>query len=224
LVQLLTAALSSEDDIDSRLIVFCLHKAQARQLGKDLRTKAQIPNVVLEGDMSQSARAAAMEAFRHASQGRRVLVATDVAARGLDVWNVSHVLNYSLGLSMESYIHRCGRTGRAGRRGVARTFVVKGSADEGFSPELCRLLLTGQQTIPDELRVMATKELKKRKRAVTAAATVVTPQDEERAADAAEERELRVANREKQLCHAQDHARGSGAKNKNGKGKRRGRK
>merc|ERR1712238_475085 len=99
---------------------------------------------------SQSARVKAIHVFRSSSHhgyasnsnngnGQqkviRVLVATDVAARGLDVL-VSHVFNYSLGISIESYIHRCGRTGRAGRFGIAHTFVVKG-VDEKLSPELC---------------------------------------------------------------------------------------
>eukprot|EP00978_Attheya_sp_CCMP212_P044001 scaffold297102_cov41-Attheya_sp.AAC.1 len=85
LVALLTEALLKDNITgSSRVIVFCLHKAQARQMGKDLRAKG-IANVVLEGDMSQSARAAAIEAFRNGKQGLRVLVATDVAARGLDV-------------------------------------------------------------------------------------------------------------------------------------------
>jgi superfamily II DNA/RNA helicase len=212
LVKLLTVALKQED-LGSRVIVFCLHKSQARQIGKDLKSKAGIANVVLEGDMSQSARVAAIEAFRNATQGRRVLVATDVAARGLDVLSVSHVFNYSLGISIESYIHRCGRTGRAGRFGVAQTFVVKG-VDEKLSPELCRVLLKANQNIPDDLRMMAVKELNKRQKGPGAA------KSEEEMSEAEEVRELRVANREKQRLNNQQHQRGS----KNNKGGGRGRK
>lgn len=220
LVKLLTAALQQDDDdtTSSRIIVFCLHKSQARQLGKDLMMKskaAAIANVVLEGDMSQSARVAAIEAFRHGTQGRRVLVATDVAARGLDVLSVSHVFNYSLGISIESYIHRCGRTGRAGRFGVAHTFVVKG-LDEKLSPELCGVLHKANQKIPDDLRIMAAKELKKRNKGPSA-----QPKDAEAKADAEELRELREANREKQRLHSQKHQRGS---KKNAKRGGRGRK
>ena len=100
-------------------------------MGKDLRTKANLNTVVLEGDMSHSARVAAVQSFRDGTQD--VLVATDVAARGLDVLGVTHVFNYSLGISIESYVHRCGRTGRAGRFGVAHTFVTGG--DERLTPE-----------------------------------------------------------------------------------------
>ena len=82
--------------------------------------------------MSQTARSAAVAAFRKpaassdqgSAGGPRVLVATDVAARGLDVPDVSHVINFSVGLSMDNYIHRVGRCGRAGKQGIATTFVV----------------------------------------------------------------------------------------------------
>lgn len=210
LVKLLTKALK-DSDTGSRIIVFCLHKSQARQMGKDLRSK-NIANVVLEGDMSQSARVAAIEAFRNGTQGRRVLVATDVAARGLDVLSVSHVFNYSLGISIESYIHRCGRTGRAGRFGVAHTFVVKG--DEKLTPELCMVLRKANQSITDDLRIMAIKQVKKRNRGPAAARSKESMEDEE------ELRETREANRKKQLLHNQQHQRGS----KNGNSNRRGRK
>ena len=215
LVRLLTAALSGSPS-GSRVIVFCLHKSQARQIGKDIRAKGGIANIVLEGDMSQSARVAAIEAFRNGTQGCRVLVATDVAARGLDVLSVSHVFNYSLGISIDSYIHRCGRTGRAGQFGVAHTFVVKG-VDENLSPELCKVLMKAGQSIPDDLRIMASKELKKRNRGASAAGM---PKDEEERADMEEILEQRKANRAKQLRSKQSNQRSS----KKNNGKRRGRK
>jgi superfamily II DNA/RNA helicase len=210
LLKLLTKALQ-EGDAGSRVIVFCLHKSQARQMGKDLRAKG-IANVVLEGDMSQSARVAAIEAFRNGTQGRRVLVATDVAARGLDVLSVSHVFNYSLGISIESYIHRCGRTGRAGRFGVAHTFVVKG--DEKLTPELCMVLRKANQSITDDLRIMAIKEVKKRNRGPTAVRSKESMEDEE------ELHEQREANRKKQLLYNQQHQRGSQNVNSNRRGRK----
>mmetsp|Transcript_13998 Transcript_13998/g.25314 ORF Transcript_13998/g.25314 Transcript_13998/m.25314 type:complete len:613 (-) Transcript_13998:106-1944(-) len=213
LVALLTEALLKDNMTgSSRVVVFCLHKAQARQMGKDLRPKG-IANVVLEGDMSQSARAAAIEAFRNGKQGLRVLVATDVAARGLDVLGISHVFNYSLGISIESYIHRSGRTGRAGRFGVAHTFVVKG-LDEKLTPELCVVLKQANQFISDDLRIMAGKEMKKR----TTRGSNDTANDDDTKADLEEIRELRQANRAKQLL--QQHQRGAKQSNT----KRRGRK
>ena len=210
LCKLLEGALkesSDGEDEERRIIVFCLHKSQARQIGKDLRNKMGIENVVLEGDMSQSARVAAMEAFRKGTQGR-VLVATDVAARGLD-FNVSHVFNYSLGISIESYIHRCGRTGRAGRFGVAHTFVVKG-VDEKFTPELCVILRQANQLVPDDLRIMAGKELKRRKQRESGSGASGAQADKNNEKNDEDDiEEARRANREKQLRLNQQRQRSS---------------
>jgi ATP-dependent RNA helicase DBP3 len=224
LCKLLKAALDDDNDTtknnnssssSSRIIVFCLHKSQARQVAKDLKHKAGIPNVVLEGDMSQSARVAAIEAFRNGSQGR-VLVATDVAGRGLD-FNVSHVFNYSVGISIESYIHRCGRTGRAGRFGVAHTFVVKG-VDEKLSPELCGILRQANQLIPDDLRIMAGKELKKRQAhrvSDSTGANKANNAGNDKYMDEDDPEELRRANRAKQL--RQTHSKQQGNSKRRGR-------
>lgn len=84
--------------------------------------KAGIPSEQIHGNKSQNARQSALKAFK---QGRvRVLVATDVASRGLDISNVSHVINYQVPQTHDSYIHRIGRTGRAGKAGKAFTFVA----------------------------------------------------------------------------------------------------
>jgi ATP-dependent RNA helicase RhlE len=77
---------------------------------------------VIHGDRSQSQRTAALKGF---STGKhRVLVATDVAARGIDVSDIAHVINYDLPNASEDFVHRIGRTGRAGKEGVATTFVM----------------------------------------------------------------------------------------------------
>lgn len=76
----------------------------------------------LNGDLSQEARERVMRRFRKGSIN--VLVATDVAARGIDVDDISHVINYDLPMDLESYVHRIGRTGRAGREGIAISFVT----------------------------------------------------------------------------------------------------
>lgn len=84
--------------------------------------RAGIPADQIHGNKSQNARQAALKAFK---QGRvRVLVATDVASRGLDISDVSHVINYQVPQTHDSYIHRIGRTGRAGKVGKAFTFVA----------------------------------------------------------------------------------------------------
>lgn len=102
-------------------IVFTRTKHRARRLADQL-SKAGHKAVGLQGNMSQSQRDRAMRGFR--SRHYDVLVATDIAARGIDVSNVSHVINYDVPNTPEAYTHRIGRTGRAERSGRAFTFVT----------------------------------------------------------------------------------------------------
>ena len=83
-------------------------------------SRSPVPVAVIHGNKSQSARQKALAAFR--AKKVRVLVATDVAARGIDIDNVAHVVNYDLPNEPESYVHRIGRTGRAGAEGIAVSF------------------------------------------------------------------------------------------------------
>jgi superfamily II DNA/RNA helicase len=108
-------------DIDvNQAIVFTSTKRAADELALDLHSKG-FAAAALHGDMNQGARNRTIEALR---RGRlRVLVATDVAARGIDVHGVSHVINYDLPRQAEDYVHRIGRTGRAGRSGTAISLV-----------------------------------------------------------------------------------------------------
>jgi superfamily II DNA/RNA helicase len=101
-------------------IVFCRTKRSADQVATTLTTKGFSPAAV-HGDLGQGQRERAMRAFRSGKVD--VLVATDVAARGLDVDDVTHVVNYECPEDEKAYLHRIGRTGRAGREGVAVTFV-----------------------------------------------------------------------------------------------------
>ena len=75
----------------------------------------------IHGDKTQNYRNKALDNFKRGNV--QVLVATDVAARGIDISNITHVINYQLPMSFNSYLHRIGRTGRAGNRGKALTFV-----------------------------------------------------------------------------------------------------
>src|SRR5207249_50991 len=86
----------------------------------------------MHGDMNQGARDRVMQDFRAAKV--QILVATDVVGRGIDVTNISHIINYDIPSFCDDYVHRVGRTGRMGREGVAFTFVAP---DEG--PELTRI-------------------------------------------------------------------------------------
>ncbi len=122
--QLLEYLLAQEDFKSG--IVFCAMKFRAKRLAEQLN-RAGHNSVCLQGNMTQGQRDRAMSGFR---DGRyAVLVATDVAARGIDVDHVSHVINYDIPQIPDSYTHRIGRTGRAEREGTAYTFV--GAADYG---------------------------------------------------------------------------------------------
>jgi superfamily II DNA/RNA helicase len=101
-------------------IVFCRTKRSADQVSSALTTRGFAAGAV-HGDLGQGQRERAMRAFRTGKVD--VLVATDVAARGLDVDDVTHVVNYECPEDEKAYLHRIGRTGRAGRTGVAVTFV-----------------------------------------------------------------------------------------------------
>lgn len=100
-------------------IIFCRTKRRASKLNEEL-LEMGYDSDELHGDLSQSKREQVMERFRKVKM--QLLVATDVAARGLDVEGITHVFNYDVPQDAESYIHRIGRTGRAGAQGIAITF------------------------------------------------------------------------------------------------------
>lgn len=108
-----------EDKNIKSVLVFTRTKHGANRVVKNL-TAAAISSAAIHGNKSQSAREKALGDFR--AQKIRVLVATDIAARGIDVSHVGHVINYDLPDDPKSYVHRIGRTARAGRNGVALSF------------------------------------------------------------------------------------------------------
>lgn len=105
-----------------KAIIFCRTKKDVDRLTQTL-LDAGYPARGLHGDMEQPQREEVIRNFR--SEHLRILVATDVAARGLSVSNVSHVFNYHLPFDPNNYVHRIGRTGRAGNKGIANTFLTK---------------------------------------------------------------------------------------------------
>lgn len=108
------------------VLVFTRTKHRAKSLDKKL-TKAGLRATSLQGNLSQSRRKAAMDGFR---QGRYdILVATDIAARGIDVSQITHVINYDIPSTPDAYTHRIGRTGRAAKTGDAYTLIT-GEDDE----------------------------------------------------------------------------------------------
>ena len=108
-----------KDSAIERVLVFTRTKHSADRVVKQL-AQAGVAADAIHGNKSQNARTRALERFR--SGAGRVLVATDIAARGIDVDGVSHVINYDLPNVPESYVHRIGRTARAGKSGVAISF------------------------------------------------------------------------------------------------------
>jgi len=115
----LMLALLKDCDTES-VLVFTRTKHRAKRLGEKL-SKAGYAAASLQGNLSQSRRQEALDGFRGGKY--RILVATDIAARGIDISKVSHVVNFDIPDTPEAYIHRIGRTGRAARSGDAFTMV-----------------------------------------------------------------------------------------------------
>ena len=120
-----------EDEGTDRVLVFTRTKHGANQVAKSLN-RIRVRTEAIHGNKSQPARLQALEKFR--SGEARVLVATDLASRGLDIDGITHVINYELPKEAESYVHRIGRTARAGAMGVAILF-----CDAGERPYLRKI-------------------------------------------------------------------------------------
>jgi superfamily II DNA/RNA helicase len=106
----------------TKAIIFSATKRDADELAREL-SRSGHPAAALHGDMTQMARNKTIERMRRGAI--RLLVATDVASRGLDVTGISHVINFDLPRFAEDYVHRIGRTGRAGATGIAISFVSR---------------------------------------------------------------------------------------------------
>ncbi|MEL7114096.1 MAG: DEAD/DEAH box helicase [Pseudomonadota bacterium] len=113
---ILRDVITAEGETCTNAIIFCNRKTDVDIVAKSL-TKHGFNAAPIHGDLDQSKRTATLDAFREG--GLQLLVASDVAARGLDVPSVSHVFNYDVPSHAEDYVHRIGRTGRAGREGKA---------------------------------------------------------------------------------------------------------
>ncbi|CAK5265461.1 unnamed protein product [Mycena citricolor] len=122
---------------ENRVLVFALYKKEASRVEEMLRRDGYSVGA-LHGDLSQNARLEALERFKNGSTG--LLVATDVAARGLDIPNVGLVLNYTFPLTIEDYIHRIGRTGRGGKSGKSITFFTGDNHERSIAGELAKVL------------------------------------------------------------------------------------
>ncbi|XP_073292062.1 ATP-dependent RNA helicase-like protein DB10 isoform X2 [Primulina huaijiensis] len=133
----------------SKIIIFCSTKKMCDLLAGNLTR--QFGAAAIHGDKSQGERDHVLNQFRNGSSP--VLVATDVAARGLDIKDIRVVINYDFPTGIEDYVHRIGRTGRAGATGVAYTFFC--DQDSKHAPELVKLLQGANQRVPPEILDMS---------------------------------------------------------------------
>uniref|UniRef100_A0A452J4T6 RNA helicase n=1 Tax=Gopherus agassizii TaxID=38772 RepID=A0A452J4T6_9SAUR len=147
-----------------KVIIFVGKKLTADDLSSDFSLQG-IPVQSLHGNREQCDREQALDDFKKGKV--RILIATDLASRGLDVQDITHVFNFDFPRNIEEYVHRVGRTGRAGRTGEAVTLVTRN--DWRIASELISILERANQAVPEELISMAerfkqfqmTKEIKK---------------------------------------------------------------
>ncbi|OFZ19417.1 MAG: DEAD/DEAH box helicase [Bdellovibrionales bacterium GWB1_55_8] len=142
------------DEAVTRSLVFTRTKRDANRVAESL-TKAGIHSLAIHGNKSQGARERALDSIKKGTT--RVLVATDIAARGIDIDGVSHVFNYDIPNVPESYVHRIGRTARAGAEGIAVSFCS--SEERGFIADVERLIRKKVPVLatPDGLAVESKK-------------------------------------------------------------------
>lgn len=141
----------------NRVLVFALYKKEASRLELFLR-KQGFNCGGIHGDKSQADRIRALSGFK--SGEVPILVATDVAARGLDIPDVECVLNVTFPLTIEDYIHRIGRTGRAGKTGISHTFFT--DKEKHLGGELLKVLKEAGQPVPEALKTMGVFTKKKK--------------------------------------------------------------
>ncbi|KAH6595157.1 hypothetical protein BASA61_003856 [Batrachochytrium salamandrivorans] len=140
----------------NRVLIFALYKKEASRLEQLVRRNGY--NVAaIHGDLSQIQRTAAIDGFR--SGKCPLLIATDVAARGIDIPNVEYVINVTFPLTVEDYCHRIGRTGRAGKTGISHTLFTL--HDKGHSGGLINILKQAKQPVPPELLKFGTTTKRK---------------------------------------------------------------
>lgn len=140
----------------NRVLVFALYQLEADRLENMLR-RSGWKVVAIHGKKAQHERTKSLSLFKEGSCP--LMVATDVAARGLDIPDVEVVINYSFPLTTEDYVHRIGRTGRAGKKGVSHTFFT--NHNKALAGELVNVLREAGQVVPDALLKFGTHVKKK---------------------------------------------------------------
>lgn len=146
LISLLNKYQHGSDGHDNKILVFALYKKEASRIESLLR-RNKFKVAAIHGDLSQQQRTQALNSFKLGDCN--LLLATDVAARGLDIPNVKYVINLTFPLTIEDYVHRIGRTGRAGQSGVAHTLFTED--EKHLSGALCNILRGANQPVPEQL-------------------------------------------------------------------------
>jgi ATP-dependent RNA helicase RhlE len=144
-----------EDTAMNRVIVFTRTKHGANRVAEHL-SRGGVVAEAIHGNKSQNARQRALEMFR--SGKARVLVATDIAARGIDIDDISHVVNFELPNEPESYVHRIGRTARAGGEGIALSFCD--ASERGCLRDIERLIRQKIEVVPHDLPELTPEQIK----------------------------------------------------------------
>merc|ERR1711920_1088411 len=130
----------------SKILIFAQTKREGDDLTREMRTDG-FPALCIHGDKKQEEREWVLKEFKEGKSP--ILVATDVASRGLDVKDIKYVINYDFPSQIEDYVHRVGRTGRAGATGSSYTFFE--SKNVRMAKELIAVLREASQPVPDEL-------------------------------------------------------------------------
>jgi superfamily II DNA/RNA helicase len=151
----------SKLDEKAKIIIFGNTKNRINKLQKAVWDALGWDTVAMHGDKTQPERDAGLAKF-HSGQ-IQVMLATDVCARGLDIKGVTNVVNYDMARDVESYVHRIGRTGRAGAKGDSFTFFNE-AYDMGCAPALVKIAQEANQEVPEWLEKAAAKEAKAAKK------------------------------------------------------------
>ncbi|KAG0182681.1 pre-mRNA processing RNA-helicase [Apophysomyces sp. BC1034] len=150
LLEILGQFFNTEDNEDSRALIFVDRQEAADNLLRDLIRKGYLCQS-LHGGKDQADRDSTISDFK--SGVTNILIATSVAARGLDVKQLKMVVNYECPNHMEDYVHRVGRTGRAGNKGTAYTFIT--SDQDRYAMDICKALKLSGQELPQDLQALA---------------------------------------------------------------------
>ena len=151
--------------LEGKLIIFTLYKKSTEYVRQILENNGYSNDVaVMHGNLRQDQREQALHDFH--SNAKRILLTTDVCARGMDIKKVKYVINYEYPLTTEDYIHRIGRTGRAKETGIAYTYFDP-VENKPLSRELVDILKEADQKVPKDLQDLADKTFARPQRSYT---------------------------------------------------------